>query len=86
MVSWYYPAGGGKLKGAHTKTIWEFYESVSPWGAWTKIGSHTWSPQGYYCPCICPLFQSSGTVHVITAGDWTNAKVYRLTVVSLDLA
>lgn len=85
MIGWYYPAGGGKVKDAHTKTVWDFYEARRPWGPWTQIGSHTWSPQGYYCPCICPKFQSASRIYVFTAGDWTNRDVYHLTVVPVDV-
>jgi len=85
LIGWHYPAGGGKIKDAHTKTMWEFYESPKPWGPWTRIGSQVWSPQGYYCPCICPRFQSADRIYVVTAGDWTNSSVYRLTLVPVGL-
>jgi hypothetical protein len=85
LISWYYPAGGGKVEGAHTHTVWNFYESRRPWGPWQQVGSHTWSPQGYYCPCICPKFQTGKQVFVLTAGDWTNHEVYRLTVIPIAL-
>jgi len=85
LIGWHYPAGGGKIKGAHTITVWDFYEAPKPWGPWTRVGSQTWSPQGYYCPCICPKFQSSDKVYVVTAGDWTNKDVYHITLVPLDL-
>ena len=42
--------------------------------------------QGYYCPCICPKFQSASRIYVFTAGDWTNANVYHLTVVPVDIS
>ncbi len=38
MIGWYYPAGGGKMAGARTHTVWDFYESPQPWGPWTRIG------------------------------------------------
>lgn len=50
MIGWYYPAGTGKLKDASTKTVRDFYEAPKAWGPWSRIASHTWSPQGYYCP------------------------------------
>lgn len=86
MVGWYYPAGSGYLKGASTTTVWDFYEASSPWGPWSCIGSHTWSPQGYYTPGICPKFQSGSRVYALTAGDFNNWwDYYRLTVVPIEL-
>jgi hypothetical protein len=87
MVGWYYPKGGGKLPDAHAETIWDFYESPKPWGPWTKVGSHRWFPQGYYCPTVCLKYMSNRgrRLFAITAGDWTNHSVYRFTLVPLDL-
>ena len=86
-VGWYYPAGGGKEPNAHVTTIWDFYVSPHPWGPWTVAGSHTFTPQGYYCPAVCPKFTSADgkTLWVFTAGDWTNGSVYRLTMVPVTL-
>jgi hypothetical protein len=87
MIGWYYPAGSGKIKGASKATIWDFYEAPKPWGPWTCIDSHTFSPQGYYCPGICPKFQSESRIYAITAGDFNNGwAYYRLTVVPIDLS
>jgi hypothetical protein len=83
MITWYYPAGSGAIyKGAGSTTIWDIYESPKPWGPWTRIQSRTWSPQGFYCPAICPKFQTANRVYVITGGD---GKYYRLSLVPLDL-
>ncbi len=83
MIGWYYPAGGGKLKGASHTSAWDFYEAPKPWGPWTKIGSHEFWPQGYYTPQICPKFTSKDgrRLFAITAGDWNDARFYRLTIV-----
>jgi hypothetical protein len=40
MIGWYYPLGGGKMPGASSETIWDFYTSPFPWGPWQNIGSH----------------------------------------------
>jgi hypothetical protein len=85
MIGWYYPAGGGKMKGAGTHTVWDFYEAPRPWGPWTQIGSHDSSPQGYYSPQVCPKFQTDNQVFVLTAGFWDDPKSYRMTVVPLEL-
>jgi hypothetical protein len=88
MIGWYYPAGGGKASDqAPTKTVWDFYEAPKPWGPWTRIGSKEFEPQGYYSPQICPKFTSPDgrRVFAITAGNWNDASVYRLTVVPLRL-
>ena len=86
LIGWYYPGGGGFTKGASSTTVWDFYEAPEPWGPWTCIDSHTWSPQGYYCPIVCPKFQSADKVYVVTAGDFMNWwQYYHLTFVPLDL-
>jgi hypothetical protein len=85
MIGWFYPAGGGKMKGAATHTTWDFYESPRPWGPWTRIGSYESTPSGYYSPEVCPKFQTSNRVFVFTAGNWNSPPDYRLTVVQLDI-
>jgi hypothetical protein len=86
MIGWYYPAGGGKIEGASSRTIWDFFEAPHPWGPWTKIYSHEFSPQGYYSPEICPKFQSVNRFYVLTAGDFRNPKeFYRLTLVPVEI-
>lgn len=85
MVGWYYPAGGGKMAGAATHTVWDFYESPRPWGPWTKIGSYDSKPSGYYSPQVCQKFQTGDQVYAFTAGNWGSPKDYRLTVVPLKI-
>jgi hypothetical protein len=87
MIGWYYPMGGGKMPGASRETIWDFYTSPKPWGPWRKLSSHSFSPQGYYCPTVCLKFSSNGgkRLFAVTAGDWNDHSVYRLTLVPLDL-
>ena len=87
MTAWYYPAGGAKMSDAGRETIWEIYESPRPWGPWTKIGAHTFNPQGYYGPSICLKYaaNSGRRQFAITAGCWLDATVYRITLVPLDL-
>jgi hypothetical protein len=93
MIGWYYPAGGGKLENsdthgdpAHIRTTWDFYVAAHPWGPWRNVGSHTFTPQGYYTPGICPKFNSEdeSTVWAFTAGDWTSP-YYKLTAVQLQI-
>ncbi len=48
MIGWYYPAGGGKMPGAGTHTVWDFYESPLPWGPWTLIQSYDSTPAGLF--------------------------------------
>ncbi len=86
MVGWYYPAGGGKIPGAGTHTVWDFYESPHPWGPWNRIGSYDSTPAGWYCPEICPKFQNGNRVWVITAGYWVSPEDYRATMVPLELS
>jgi hypothetical protein len=85
MVGWYYPAGGGKMNGAGTHTVWDFYESPLPWGLWTKVGSYESTPAGLYTPEICPKFQAGNQIFAVTAGYWGSEEDYRLTVVPLEL-
>ena len=88
MVGWYYPAGGGKkAPDACETTNWDFYVASHPWGPWRSVGSHTWSPQGYDCPEVCPKFTSpdGSKVCVFTAGNWNNGGTYRLTAVPLSV-
>jgi hypothetical protein len=85
MIGWYYPAGGGKMKGAQTHTVWDFYESPQPWGPWTRIGSYDSQPSGYYSPQVCPEFQTANRIFAFTAGNWYSPSDYRLTVVPLEI-
>jgi hypothetical protein len=52
------------------------------------VGSHTWTPQGFYCPGICPKFNSAdeSTVWAFAAGDWQSSldkNAYKLHAVPL---
>jgi hypothetical protein len=87
MICWYYPAGGGKMPGAHVTTIWNFRVAAHPWGPWHLVGTHTWTPEGFYCPNVCPKFTSpdGSRLWVFTAGDWTNGDAYRLHAVPLTI-
>jgi hypothetical protein len=87
MIGWYYPAGGGMLPEASVRTIWDFYEAPKPWGPWTRFGSKAFQPQGYYCPVIFPKFITSDgrRLYAMTAGNWKDKKVYRLTIVPFEL-
>jgi hypothetical protein len=85
MIGWYYPAGGGKMPGAGTHTVWDFYESPRPWGPWTRIGSYDSTPAGLYSPEVCPKFQDRNHVFAITAGYWGSPEDYRMTMVPLEL-
>jgi hypothetical protein len=85
MIAWYYPAGGGKMPGAGTHSVWDFYESPLPWGPWNRIGSYESTPAGLYTPEICPKFQDRNRVFALSAGYWENPEVYRLTIVPLEL-
>jgi hypothetical protein len=93
MIGWYYPDGGGKFEHSdglavpsRYTSVWDFYVAAHPWGPWHTVGSHTWSPQGFYCPGVCPKFNSAdeSTLWVFTAGNWTTPS-YALTVVPLTL-
>jgi hypothetical protein len=86
MTGWYYPAGGGKMKGACVHTVWDFYESPHPWGPWTQIDSYASTPAGWYSPEVSPRFQAGNRIVALTAGNWNDADSYRLTVVPLELA
>lgn len=83
MIGWYYPAGGGKLEGAATDTVWEFYSAPTPWGPWIQFHSERFRPQGYYSPQISPRLISASRTLIWTAGNWNEPKYYRLTLLPL---
>jgi hypothetical protein len=88
MVGWYYPAGGGKkTPDACKTTTWDFYVAQHPWGPWKSVGSHTWTPQAFYCPEICPKFTSDdgSKIWAFTAGNWNDGSVYKLVLVPMTL-
>lgn len=85
MIGWYYPAGGGKMPGAGTHSVWDFYESQLPWGPWNRIGSYVSTPAGLYTPEVCPKFQDRNRIFALAAGFWEKPEVYRLTIVPLEL-
>jgi hypothetical protein len=89
MIGWYYPAGGGRVTPDASKTtIWDFYVAPHPWGPWTVIGSHTFTPQGFYGPGVGLKFTSGdgNTVYAFTAGDFQHgSRLYKMMVVPLTL-
>jgi hypothetical protein len=88
MIGWYLPIGGMAKKDALTACVWDFYEAPRPWGPWKQVYSYTWKPSGYYCPAICPKFQSPERIYVFTAGSGTdvNGSTYCLTAVPIELS
>ncbi len=87
MVTWYYPAGGGKMKGAFSETMWNFYEAPRPWGPWTSIGSSKrFTPGGFYCPEICPKFLTADRAYIWTAGNWNDPRSYKLHIVPATIS
>lgn len=90
-IGWHYPAGSGKTDwpestGITDETVWDFFESPTPWGPWTQIGAHAFYPEGFYVPTVLPRFQSRDRIHVLTAGDFRRPEAYyKMTVVPVDL-
>lgn len=90
-IRWHYPSGSGKINwpesvGITDETVWEFWESPTPWGPWTQVGAHAFFPEGFYVPTILPRWQSAERIYVLTAGDFRKpAEHYKLTVVPVDL-
>jgi hypothetical protein len=89
MAGWYYPAGGGRVThDAPATTNWDFYTAPHPWGPWKIIGSHTFHPEGFYSPGVCPKFTSAdgNTIWAYTAGDFQDGTgFYKLFGVPLTL-
>jgi hypothetical protein len=89
MIGWYYPAGGGRVTPDASKTtIWDFYIAPHPWGPWRIIGSHAFTPQGFYGPGLGLKFTSDGgnTVWAFTAGDFQHgSRLYKMMAVPLTL-
>lgn len=48
-LTFYYPDGAG---GNATNSVWLEYESPTPWGTWTQIGTQSFPTTGYYSPMI----------------------------------
>lgn len=48
-LTFYYPNGAG---GNATDSVWLEYESPTPWGTWTQIGTQSFPSTGYYSPMI----------------------------------
>ena len=86
MITWYFPKSI-KEEGATGHSVWDFWEAPKPWGPWNRIGSHTWDPEGYYIPLVCPVFQKDNLIYVTTCGDWSKwwEGYQRLTFVPLTL-
>ncbi|QGQ97659.1 DUF4185 domain-containing protein [Paenibacillus psychroresistens] len=91
LIQWYYTTGSGET--GHQETIWEFYESPTPWGPWNKFAAYLFYPHGYYNPYVVPKFTSSDGKKLIifTTGDFiTNQRseaenLYRLTIIPCEL-
>jgi hypothetical protein len=50
LLTFYYPSGAGA--GGANNSVWLEYESPTPWGTWTQIGTQTFTGTGYYSPMI----------------------------------
>lgn len=90
-IPWHYPAGSGKAEwpestGVTDETVWEFYESPTPWGPWNQIGAHAFFPHGLYVPNVLPRFQSRDRIYVLTGGDFRKpGEFYKMTIVPVEL-
>lgn len=102
MIQWYYTSGSGcnavkaaelGLSNPGEETVWDFYESPTPWGNWTKFYSHTFRGRGYYNPCIVSKFIRDGGKKfvVFTNGNFHTGNAsgekfyYRLNMVECEL-
>jgi hypothetical protein len=83
MIGCWTPGGSQEYK----RTVWDFYESPTPWGPWSLVESWP-SAECFYAPAICPKFQSTNRIYVFTTGlyNYSASDIYRLTVVPVDLA
>lgn len=50
LMTFYYPTGSGS--GGANNSVWLEYESPTPWGTWTQIGTQTFTGTGYYSPMM----------------------------------
>jgi hypothetical protein len=48
-LTFYYPSGAGPDA---TDSVWLEYESATPWGTWTQIGTQSFPSTGFYSPMI----------------------------------
>jgi len=71
LIGWHYPRLGRDSWNTEL-SVWDFYESPTPWGPWTRFASKTWQPEGFYNPGICSKFISRDNreLWILTAGDF----------------
>ncbi len=86
MIGWYYPAGGGRMKGASTDTLWDLGNHRDRGDRGQKSDRTNRHLFRIFSAQVCPKFQTSDKVLAFTAGNWNSPKDYRLTVVTLKIS
>jgi hypothetical protein len=64
ILQWYYPSIPKNGTDNVQDSIWEVYESPTPWGPWTMVQTYEWNTEpglGLYNPNIMPKSISKGT-------------------------
>ena len=92
MIQWYYPS---VLTGSldSSLTVWDVYESGTPWGPWNLIQSRSWGAgQAFYTPFVISksLAADGGqTAMLATAGDFADSSAtgsYTLTLIPMTIS
>lgn len=75
LIGWRYPELS-RDSWQHRTAVWDVFESPTPWGPWTCIGSRTWEHEGFYNPCLPTRFLSTDNRSgwLLTCGDFNTAK------------
>lgn len=96
MASFTYATADGAwpYNGETAHTIWDFYQSATPWGSWSKFSSQDTTPYGWYDPTFVAKFSAMQGLSqtIFTSGDFTNPSgqingdiLYRLHVLPFSL-
>jgi hypothetical protein len=81
MIQWYYTNPTATFGTDFDNSVFDYYQSPTPWGPWTKVSSQTTT--GYYNPMIVPKFISADGKRGIV---FVNSRQrYCLNVVPMDI-
>ena len=73
LIGWNYPLLTRDQMQNKT-SVWNVYDSPTPWGPWNHVAAHTWETEGLYNPCLPSKFISPDgcSLWALTCGDfWT---------------
>jgi hypothetical protein len=95
MMQWSYPSVTAGVTQDTSSTIWDIYESPTPWGPWTLVQTKQWNMAGavgLYNPNVMPKSVTTDNGHTLmtlSAGDFHNENAqtgdYTLTMVPVTV-